>query len=147
MIASSLGARVIKSPDPEFGYFPVYRIPFSEKYNDLINTIPSEFPAFHWHSEMFEIPDDAKLFATTEGCPNQAFMYKDRVLALQFHPETTPETAQLLLENCSDDLNREGRFVSTKEEIEKLNPGRNKKVNGLMLVLLDIFLGRIMMGE
>ncbi len=147
MIASALGANIIKSPDREVGYHTTYRIPFSEKYNDLIATIPPEFPAFHWHSEMFEIPEGAKLFATTEGCPNQAFMYSDRVVGLQFHLETTPTAALELIENCGNDLKYAGRFISNSEDISEKRPKRDKKMNGILLVMLDTFLAKIVMGS
>ncbi len=145
LIASELGAEVIKSPEPEIGYYPINRTSESDAINDLIATIPPELTVFHWHSDMFEIPQGAKQFAFSEGCPNQSFLYNDRVLALQFHLETTPESLELLLENCSEDLEKSGTFISTAEDMRVSDKSRDKKMNGVLLVILDSWLSKIVM--
>jgi GMP synthase (glutamine-hydrolysing) len=44
-------------------------------------------PVLHWHGERFTIPEGATPLASTALCDNQAFAWKERGLALQFHPE------------------------------------------------------------
>ena len=38
------------------------------------------------------------------ACAHQAFLYKENVLALQFHLETTPELVKLFIETGQDEL-------------------------------------------
>jgi GMP synthase (glutamine-hydrolysing) len=44
-------------------------------------------PVLHWHGEMFSVPENAALLASTDDCSNQAFSIGSHALALQFHPE------------------------------------------------------------
>ncbi|MEM8951678.1 MAG: glutamine amidotransferase [Pseudomonadota bacterium] len=46
---------------------------------------------YQWHSETFEIPDDAVHLAENDAFPGQAFRYGDRVYGIEFHPEMTKE--------------------------------------------------------
>jgi hypothetical protein len=46
---------------------------------------------FQWHGDTFDLPKGALLLASSALYPNQAFRYGDRVYALQFHIEVTPE--------------------------------------------------------
>lgn len=48
---------------------------------------------FHWHGETFDLPQGAIRLAGSEGCENQAFQLGKWVIRLQFHLETTPESA------------------------------------------------------
>ena len=43
----------------------------------------------HWHGDTFDLPHSAKLLASSDQYPHQAFSIGDHVLALQFHPEVT----------------------------------------------------------
>lgn len=47
------------------------------------------FKVFQWHGDTFDIPKDAVRLASSALYENQAFRYKDRVYALQFHIEVT----------------------------------------------------------
>ena len=91
LIAKALGAKVGKSPAPEIGWQkisyvddPATREWFGEDPTDTV---------VHWHYESFEIPSGAKLLASTEACPNQAFTI-GKALAMQFHIEMDAEKAQ-----------------------------------------------------
>jgi GMP synthase (glutamine-hydrolysing) len=42
---------------------------------------------FHWHGDVFDLPDDAVNLAFTQDCPHQAFVWNDTALAFQCHPE------------------------------------------------------------
>jgi len=98
LIADVLGAKVYPGPEKEIGWFPIQRTEGAPKI------IPDELTAFHWHGDTFEVPDGAVRLASSEICKNQGFVYNDRVVALQFHLETTPESMEALIKNCADEL-------------------------------------------
>ena len=64
----------------------------------------AEFPAFHWHGETFSLPPGATWIAESAACAHQAFEIPGRIVGLQFHLETTLESMEALIENCSDEL-------------------------------------------
>jgi GMP synthase (glutamine-hydrolysing) len=90
MIAKALGARVFRSPVPEFGWLPVERTDAGR-----IDPVLAEFrdpeTVLHFHGETFELPSGATWLAYTKDCANQAFRYGGNVYGFQFHLEATPE--------------------------------------------------------
>lgn len=54
---------------------------------------------FQWHGDTFDLPAGAVLLASSSVYPNQAFRYRDRVYALQFHIEVTPDIVHGWLRN------------------------------------------------
>ena len=98
LIADVLGARVYPGPQKEIGWFSIRR---TEGAPDII---PEKLTAFHWHGDTFEIPAGATRIASSTACINQGFVYNDRVIALQFHLETTSESMEALIEHCANEL-------------------------------------------
>lgn len=134
VIASALGAKVLPNSQPEIGWFPIEstqeaaRASFSSLFE-----MPQE--VFHWHGETFELPLDALHLARSAACENQAFSLGERVIGLQFHLETTSESAQALIENCRADL-VPSRFVQSEREMLQY-PERFRRINQVMKALLD----------
>jgi GMP synthase-like glutamine amidotransferase len=113
LLADVLGARVSANREKEIGWFPVTRsdaVP-----NGLKGVLPERQTVFHWHGDTFGLPADAVHLYASEGCRNQAFLYNDRVLGLQFHLETTLESAMPLLKNCRHEL-VPGPWIQTEQE-------------------------------
>ena len=75
--------------------------------------------------------------ASSEACENQAFVYNDNVLALQFHLETTQESLLALYKNCSDEIG-EGPFIQCLEKLKENFPMLGS-CNVLMFDLLEKF--------
>lgn len=100
LIASALGAAVRPNPEKEIGWLPIEGIAAS---TPLPFAIPST-TVFHWHGDTFDLPAGAILLARSVACAHQAFCYKEKVLALQFHLETTPELVKLFIETGQDEL-------------------------------------------
>jgi len=73
--------------------------------------------------------------ARSEACNSQGFIYDRRVVGLQFHLETTRQSAKLLIENCCDEIVA-GRFIQSPGEILS-DESRFKTVNRLMDTLLE----------
>ena len=114
LLADVLGARVSANKEKEIGWFPVTRT--DSVPGGLASVLPERQTVFHWHGDTFGLPAGAVHLYASAGCTNQAFLYTDRVLALQFHLETTRESAAALLENCRHEL-APGPWIQTEPEI------------------------------
>jgi len=101
LMASSLGARVGPAAEKEIGWFPVAAAPLLPPG---AFKFPSSVTVFHWHGETFDLPHGAVRLAGSEVCENQAFQLGERVIGLQFHLETTPESAAELVRHCGHEL-------------------------------------------
>ena len=136
LIARALGARVFPHRVKEIGWFPVRAT--SAPRTGIAAHLPGEFLAFHWHGETFDLPPGTVDLFSSAACSPQAFQAGDSVLGLQFHLETTPETARAMMENCAEDL-APGPFVQDAAEILG-EPGRFTTINLLMDGILDAYL-------
>jgi GMP synthase-like glutamine amidotransferase len=113
LVASVLGARVHANAEKEIGWFPVARTEHAARTR-VGRVLPVESVAFHWHGDTFELPQGAVHVARSEGCENQAFVYQERVVGLQFHLETTPASARALIEHCGAEI-VPGRYIQSSE--------------------------------
>ncbi len=139
LIADALGARVYKNDYREIGWFEILRS--SEIDNTALkNVLPSKAEVFHWHGDTFDLPENAIPVAESEACKNQGFIFENRVLAFQFHLETTPRSAQLLIENCGDELDG-SRYVQSADEILS-NNNRFLTINQIMSSVLHVLENR-----
>ena len=114
LLADTLGAEVFANPVKEIGWFPVSR-------NDrvpgfLASALPLEMTVFHWHGDTFAIPEDAVSLYSSKACQHQAFLYKNHVLGLKFHLETTRDSAAALIDNCRSEL-VQADWIMTEQEI------------------------------
>lgn len=131
LIASVLGARVYRNAEPEIGWFPVEGLPVADGFR-----FPEHFNAFHWHGETFDLPNGTLPLARTPACENQAFRLGKRVIGLQFHLETTPESAAALVEHCANEL-VDAPFVEEPDELRKGPADGYDPVHTLLGELLD----------
>ena len=143
LIASSLGARVYRNRCKEIGWFPVQGVPRP----GLSSTFP--FPptmeVFHWHGDTYDLPPGAVLLARSEGCPNQAFQIGSRVIGLQFHLETTPESARAIVSHFRAELSP-AKYVQSEATILEAAPEKYQAINDLMAEMLG-FLTRDLRGS
>jgi GMP synthase-like glutamine amidotransferase len=103
-IADALGARVFKNGEPEIGWFPV-RASDEAPASVTFAEVPAEFVALHWHGSTFEVPEGATLLASSDVTAHQAFEAESgRVLALQFHLESTQAGVDGFIAECPDEL-------------------------------------------
>lgn len=115
LIADVLGAKVYRGQHKEIGWFPIEKTADAERYS-IFASLPQTFNVFHWHGDTFDIPQGATRLAYSKGCQNQAFIYGDNVLGLQFHLESTRDSVKQVIENCADELT-DGEYVQTPEEM------------------------------
>ena len=125
LIADALGQRIFPNSEKEIGWFPV------AGNRELI---PGTCIPFHWHGETFDLPDNAEHIASSLICRNQAFIFQDNVLALQFHLEITPSLIEGLLKHVESDLTS-GNWVQGKNEIREglINTESNRSILHRML--------------
>ena len=114
LIADVLGARVSANTQKEIGWFPVTST--DAVPDGLTGILPEKQTVFHWHGDTFDLPADAIHLYSSNACRNQAFLFKDRVLGLQFHLETTLESAMSLMQNCRNEL-VPGPWIQSEQEI------------------------------
>lgn len=117
LIAAALGAKVYQNSFKEIGWFPVYKTPRAQN-TSLGKILPKRFMAFHWHGDTFDIPKGAVHLAESKACKNQAFVYLNRVIALQFHLESTQSSIESLIQNCRDEV-ISAPFIQTVDQIRK----------------------------
>jgi GMP synthase (glutamine-hydrolysing) len=129
LIADVLGARVYPGSQKEIGSFPIQRAP------EAPPLIPEKLITFHWHGDTFGLPAGATRLASSEVCTNQGFIYNNRVVALQFHLETTPKSMDALIQNCANELT-DAPFIQSAEKMRDQLPNLGN-INAAMKNLLD----------
>ena len=83
----------------------------------------------------FDLPPGAAHLARSCLRAPGSFQFGRRVIGLQFHLETTPDTANLIIDNCRDEL-VEGRWIQSEERIRAATPSAYADINTLMDALL-----------
>ena len=86
LLARLLGARVYRTPVPEFGYWNI-GLNGEGEASPLFAGMERPLLGFLWHNDAFDLPSGATPLASTPHCPNQAFSYGGRTFGLQFHLE------------------------------------------------------------
>jgi GMP synthase-like glutamine amidotransferase len=117
LIAEVLGAKVFPNKQKEIGWFDILQ-------SDTLSNHPfcdffeAQFKAFHWHGDTFELPNGSIHLFQSEFCLNQAFLFNNKILGLQFHFEVTLLSIRSMLLNGSSEL-VESVSVQTENEILK----------------------------
>lgn len=133
LMADVLGGKVRRNKQKEIGWFPVRLTPEATR-SQIFRVLPEEFVAFHWHGDTFDIPQAAVHVAESQACRNQAFEI-GRAVGLQFHLESSMDSIDHLILNCSNELS-EGRYVQRPKELLS-HLGRFSEIRMLMEVFLD----------
>lgn len=142
LIASALGARVYPGPQKEIGWFTVRAV----ETNDTAFPFPESVTPFHWHGETFDLPPGAAHLAESDACKHQAFQIGAKVIGLQFHLETTPESADALITHCRHEITP-GPFVQDETTILAAPQNRYATIHGLMRRLLHYLTEGVDPGE
>lgn len=115
LISAALGAKVYNNKEKEIGWFDIEFTCFA-KSDKLFFDMESRLKVFHWHGDTFDLPENAVHLAFSAGCRNQAYIFNNRVLALQFHLEPTNESLKKMIEKGRQELKKD-RYVQTEAEI------------------------------
>jgi len=89
LIAAALGANVMPCDSKEIGWYPL-KLTAAGLEDPLLSCLSHNETVFQWHGDTFEVPEGAKLLASSPFCDHQAFRYGKATYALQFHLEVTP---------------------------------------------------------
>ena len=133
LIANSMGGDVFQNSVKEIGWFPIQA---AKSQSNGVFQFPEEIEVFHWHGETFSLPNGATQIAESKGCKNQAFQIGSNVIGLQFHLETTPNSAQAIVENCRNEL-VDGEYIQTEAVILSASQEQYDSINSLMGEILE----------
>lgn len=136
MLARRLGARVVRSPEKEVGGYEV-RLTEDGSRDPLFAGFPREFPVFHWHSEMFEVPPGGRLLAEGDPCPIQAFGW-GKVRGIIFHLEIDSSEAERWADAYPAELEAVGK---TRQQVLEECREREPEMGRLARRLMENFLG------
>lgn len=135
LVAECLGAPVTTG-ETEIGWLPLKASPEGMKHP--LGRMLDGATVLHWHSDTFAIPEGAVPLACSEACPNQGYVYGDKVLGLQFHLEVTREDAQRMCRE-SHPGTVPSPWVQPPEDILG-DPDRFPAINGMMKRVLEYML-------
>ena len=133
LVANSMGGEVFPNSVKEIGWFPIQA---AKSERDAVFQFPEEIEVFHWHGETFSLPQGAVQIARSKGCKNQAFQIGVNVIGLQFHLETTSDSAQAIVDNCRNEL-VEGEYIQTEVGILSAQQEQYNSINILMSNVLE----------
>lgn len=123
LIAKVLGSTIFQNNEgKEVGFGEI------QKATKQYDFLPEKLDVLHWHGETFNLPEGATRLYRSEYCENQAFIYNDNVIGLQFHMETTEKTLKDIVE--ADRAYIEGNVLSNTEQsiINYEIPSQNKDI-------------------
>ena len=104
LLAKAAGAKVVKSPVKEIGWYTVQLTP-EGRQDPLFKDFREDEMIYHWHGDMFHVPPHGQLLATAIGCPHQALKIGPNAYGLQFHVEVTDKSIKEWCdEYCQNDL-------------------------------------------
>ena len=136
LIADVLGGKVTRNPHKEIGWHSI-SLTDAGRQCPLFKDMPAVLDIFQWHGDTFALPPEAVLLAENTTCSNQAFLYKNNVLALQFHMEYSRESIEKMLTHCADEL-VDAPYIQTPEAIragyDKITPATER-----LYQILDTF--------
>ena len=117
LIAKAFDARVYNGHRKEIGFYDDIEFDNTSQ-SKLFSGIKSPSSVFHWHGDTFDLPKDAILLASSEICKNQAFIWNNQVLGLQFHIEVTESSIGELIKSGKSEL-IEAPFIQSASKIQE----------------------------
>ena len=103
LLAHVLGARVGRNRTQELGWHEV-RLTDAGRGDPALHHLGDGKQVFHWHGDMFAVPESAVLLAESDLCAHQAFRYGAHAYGLQFHLEADEPVIERWLRIYQADL-------------------------------------------
>lgn len=117
LMSKALGGLVSRNTVKEIGWgkVSVEDNPIAREWFDDL----SDFESFHWHGEIFTLPDGATRLLSSKFCENQAFAMGIH-LGMQCHVEMTEEMVKTWYEVGAGEIaNSSGPAVQSLEAVQK----------------------------
>lgn len=144
LIADALGSKVYAGPCKEIGWFAlngitaVARSPVGLQMQQLL---PDNQAVLHWHGDTFKTPPDTEPLFATAACQSQGFLFRERVLGLQFHLEMDVDAVQRICQNCTDEVLVGGAYVQDLETILDGARIHSRQTLAILFQMLDVLVG------
>lgn len=120
LLAHAAGAAVRAGRvGPEIGWGPVH-LTAEGTADPLFQGLPPEIPAFHWHSDTFDLPEGAVRLAGSAAYPHQAFRLGTSAYGFQFHLEVTEGMIREWMEAYASSLTPGGGTVPPERITERI---------------------------
>ena len=123
IIASALNSLIYKNSQQELGW---YDVKISNAEDTIFENLENKFLAFHWHRDVFSLPDNSTKLASSKISGIQAFIYRKTCYGLLFHLEITKDivqniTAKFESDLLSESIDKSGILSNLDEKVEKAN--------------------------
>lgn len=129
LMAGALGARNYRGQRPDYGYRELRLTPAGER-SALRHTLG--VPMLQWHGDHFDLPEGARLLASSDAYPNEAYAIGDFALGVQFHPEVTDAMHDDWTNDTRSALAREGITVEHWRALRDRHNDAMQRVSGAM---------------
>jgi len=117
LMSKAMGGVVSRSPVKEIGWGEISAVDNSVAHDWLGDL--SKFDAFHWHGEIFSIPEGATRLLSSRHCENQAFAL-GKHLGMQCHVEMTAEMVKAWCETGAAEITASlGTSVQSPEAMQR----------------------------
>jgi hypothetical protein len=105
-LAAELGAKVKKGRQKEIGWYQI-ELDRASKHDPLWSDQPSRFVAFHWHGDIFDLPEGAVALASSDITPVQSYRFGDRAYGVLFHLQVTEDHIRRMLGDFASEIHQE----------------------------------------
>jgi len=116
LLAATLGVEVKGGAQKEIGWHPVASTEYAVA-DPLWKELPARFTAYHWHGDVYDLPQGAVPLASSELTPCQGFRYGANAYGFLFHMEVTEKIIQNMVKEFSGELDEEN--IAAGSIIEK----------------------------
>ncbi len=102
LLAATLGANVYANGKKEIGWHDVTL--HGAGTDPLWAGMRSPFVGFHWHGDVFDLPEGARSLASSDLTTHQSFSYGDRSYGVLFHMEVTAQIVADMTDTFADEV-------------------------------------------
>jgi GMP synthase (glutamine-hydrolysing) len=133
LLAAALGARVRPGSRKEIGWYRVSLTPEAAE-DRLFRGVPNPFQGFHWHGDIYDVPEGAVKLASSELTGCQAFRHGS-AYGILFHMEVTPASVEAMAQAFPEEMAEGGVSRAMLEQ------GRAEHLVQLQAVGVQVFGG------